>query len=331
MSKLKTEIYDLDPYPLSRKNGLYGGSAGSKDGIVINGQDWFVKYPKKARRMDDVDMPYTAAPLCEYLGSHVFSILGFNTHETLLGIRKGKVVVACRDFTDYASRLAEIRTIRNYSNEQLSEILGITLRETRDTHKVDLEALITHIRHNPILVKVPDIESFFFKQAVVDIYIDNSDRSNGNWGLIRYMDGRPDEIAPVFDNGGSFQNDLSEEKAKRILSDRERARADACDTQTAYVDRDGHIISSRRFLELQDPYPELRKAIIEMVPLIESKRNDIAEMIRDLPGEVKWKQGETYEICKDNRKELFCLQLDSRFEDMLVPAYEKALEAEKAQ
>ena len=79
MSKLKTEIYDLDPYPLSRKNGLYGGSAGSKDGIVINGQDWFVKYPKKARRMDDVDMPYTAAPLCEYLGSHVFSILGFNT------------------------------------------------------------------------------------------------------------------------------------------------------------------------------------------------------------------------------------------------------------
>ena len=149
-------------------------------------------------------------------------------------------------------------------------------------------------------------------------------------GLIRYMDGRSDEIAPVFDNGGSFLDGLSEEKAKRILSDRERARADACDTQTAYVDRDGHIISSRRFLELQDPYPELRKAIIEMVPLIESKRNDIAEMIRDLPGEVKWKQGETYEICKDNRKELFCLQLDSRFEDMLVPAYKKALGAEKA-
>ena len=29
-----TNIYDLDQCELSRKNGLYGGAAGSKDGII---------------------------------------------------------------------------------------------------------------------------------------------------------------------------------------------------------------------------------------------------------------------------------------------------------
>ncbi len=329
MSVLPTYVFDLDGCSFSRKNGLYGGAAGSKDGIIWNDQDWLVKYPKNTRSMNNVEISYTTAPLCEYLGSHVFSMLGFQTHETILGVRNGRIVVACRDFTDEGSRLAEIRTIKNHANEQLSEKLGIELEETGDSHKVDLKALITHIRHNPILTAVPGVESFFFKQAVVDIFINNSDRNNGNWGLIRYLDERPDEIAPVFDNGGSFQDKLSEEKAKRILADKELARAGACGTQTAYADENGHIISSRKFLQLQDSYSELRKAIIEIVPLIQEKRGEIAEMIRNLPVGVEDKDGKVYEICGDNKKELFCYQLDSRFEDMLLPAYEKAIEFEK--
>lgn len=326
-----TDIFDLDRCELSRKNGLYGGMAGSKDGIIIDGQNWLVKYPKNTRSMNNVDLSYTTAPLCEYLGSHIFSILGFNTHETILGIRNDKVVVACRDFTDEFSMLAEIRTIKNHANEQLSEKLGIELGETGDAHKVDLETLLTHIRHNPILTAVPGIERHFFRQAVVDIYINNSDRNNGNWGLIRYWDGRPDEIAPVFDNGGSFQDKLSEEKAERILADRARARIGACGTQTAYADKDGHIISCKKFLDLQNSYPELRKAIIDVVPSIKEKRDDIIALIQDLPCEVIGKHGERYEICGDHKKALFCLQLESRLEDMLIPAFEKALEVERAE
>jgi len=38
-------------------------------------------------------------PLSEFLGSHIYAILGYPVHETLLGYRKGKIVVACKDFS----------------------------------------------------------------------------------------------------------------------------------------------------------------------------------------------------------------------------------------
>ena len=70
---------------------------------------------------------------------------------------------------------------------------------------------------------------------------------------------------------------------------------------------------------------------MDVVPLIRTKKDDIVNLIQDLPCEVEGSHGERYEICGDNKKNLFCLQLESRFEDMLLPAYEKALEVEKAE
>ena len=40
------EILDLSNSEYSNRNGSYGGAAGDKDGIVINGEPWIAKYPK---------------------------------------------------------------------------------------------------------------------------------------------------------------------------------------------------------------------------------------------------------------------------------------------
>ena len=40
-----------------------------------------------------------------------------------------------------------------------------------------------------------------------DIFINNNDRNNGNWGILRNKDG-VDRLAPIFDNGGSFQTKI---------------------------------------------------------------------------------------------------------------------------
>lgn len=145
------KIYDLESYPASIKNGLYGGMAGSKDGIIIGDMNWLVKYPKSTKNMHGVDVSYTNSPVCEYLGSHVYKILGYDVHDTILGIRHGKLVVACKDFTDEKTILAEIRTIKNHANEFISEKLGIDMEVTGDTYQVNLENLLIHIRNNPIL------------------------------------------------------------------------------------------------------------------------------------------------------------------------------------
>ena len=39
------EIFDLSNSEYSNRNGSYGGAAGDKDGIVINGEPWITKYP----------------------------------------------------------------------------------------------------------------------------------------------------------------------------------------------------------------------------------------------------------------------------------------------
>ena len=319
-----TKILNLNNCPLSDKNGLYGGMAGSKDGILINGSRWLEKYPKSTSGMKNVDISYTTSPVCEYLGSHVYELLGYDVHKTLLGIRKGKLVVACRDFTDENTMLAEIRTIKNHANQEIGERLGIELESTGDSHCVYLQDLMIHLRNNPILVAVPGIERHFFEQAVIDIFINNSDRNNGNWGLLRHRDGSPDTLAPIFDNGGSFQDKISDSKAATRLSDRPAAEKGACGTQTVYADAENHILSCRRFLELQSEYPLLRQAIIDVVPKIREKTDDIRNLINDIPEMVKGPDGKIYEVCGPNIKKLYLLQLESRFRDLLVPAYEKA-------
>ena len=97
------KIYDFNDeikYPLSNRDGIYGGNGGTKDGVLIDGEYWFIKYPKTTRGMSEKaqQISYTTAPLSEYIGSHIYSILGFDVHDTLLGIKKGKAVVACKDF-----------------------------------------------------------------------------------------------------------------------------------------------------------------------------------------------------------------------------------------
>lgn len=318
------QIFDLENCRTSIKNGLYGGAAGSKDGIVIGRENWMVKYPKTTKSMDGVDISYTNSPVCEYLGSHVYQILGYEAHDTILGIRHGKLVVACKDFTDERTMLAEFRTIKNHANNVLSEKLGVDMESTDDAHRVNFEHLMIHIHNNPILTAIPNIEDRFFEQAVIDIYINNSDRNNGNWGILRHSNSILDTIAPIYDNGGSFQDKLSDTKAARILSDRALAQKYACGTQTAYADKNGHIYSASRFLKLGEEYPKLNKAILKVKPLIERHQQEIESLIDSLPSSVKDREGNAYNVCGKHIKELYKLQLNARLEYLLTPEWERA-------
>lgn len=53
------DILNLENAPLSDRNGSYGGAAGSKEGILIDGQYWLVKYPQNTRSMKGNVTSYT--------------------------------------------------------------------------------------------------------------------------------------------------------------------------------------------------------------------------------------------------------------------------------
>ena len=99
---------------------------------------------------------YTTAPLSEYLGSHIYELLGFDVHKTLLGIKKGKVVVACKDFCVIRGGLSEIRTIKNvYTEENAEEFEENAASKSGD--RVNLPELMFHL--DTVIQKITDMNN----------------------------------------------------------------------------------------------------------------------------------------------------------------------------
>ena len=68
------EIFDFSNAEYSNRNGSYGGAAGDKDGILINGEPWIAKYPKSMAKNDKLSK-FSQTPLSEFIGSHIYEIL----------------------------------------------------------------------------------------------------------------------------------------------------------------------------------------------------------------------------------------------------------------
>ncbi|MDE6891880.1 MAG: CtkA family protein [Lachnospiraceae bacterium] len=316
------DIVNLGDCPLSRKNGTYGGAAGNKEGILFKGELWLVKYPKNIRGLQNTGgASYSTAPLSEYIGSRIFDILGYDVHRTFLGERNDKLVVACKDFA-IQDILLEIRTIKNYANKELAELLEESFSETESSHLVNLEEVLLHMKYNPILRNVEGICERFWEQAIVDIYINNNDRNNGNWGILRDIEGA-DFLAPVFDNGGCLQTKISENKICAVLANEAEAAQNACNTQTAYG-IGGHALSAKKFLDLYETHIELRKALLKAVPLIKDREQKIHDMICDIPEKHMLQNGGIIDVCSYNRKKLYLLQMRSRLENLLEPYWKRA-------
>lgn len=318
------EIKDFNKCEYSDRHGTYGGMAGYKDGVIYNDEYWIIKYPKATTdfKNDTPIISYTTAPVSEFIGSHIYDILGYDVHETLLVERKNKIAVACKDFCRHRGDLAEMKTIKNSGNEQLSDELQAEFHDSNTGESVLLKELLLHFEYNPIFKKLPDILDNFWETSLVDIYIDNNDRNNGNRGLLFNEETHSYTVAPVYDNGNSFSNKASEDTINKYLNEaKEQKIIRACGSRTAYA-KDGHILSCKKFLNLQDD--GLKKAIVKVVPLLSSHQNEINKFIDSIPETHKG-----YTVLTSARKELYKEQLSIRLEHMLIPSLEKTIAAHK--
>ena len=294
--KRNTEVINLDNCSLSDRNGIYGGNAGDKEGIIFENNYWFVKYPKNIRELKNIDMSYSTSPLSEFIGSHIYDILGYDVHETFLGKRNNKIVVACKDFCKKRGSLMEMRTLKNVYNEKLREELDQTFSSTSDSHKIEIDEIVTHLKYNPILSNINGISTRFWDMMVIDIFIANNDRNNGNWGVL--YDNDKYELAPIFDNGSSFHNRTSDEKMKKMMVNEKNFDGTMINTMTTFS-KDGHELTAKKII-LSDEYPELNEAIKRNVPLIKDCFDKIKKMIIDIPNEY-----DGIEIMSDIRKEYY--------------------------
>lgn len=283
------ELIDFDSCPYSDRNGGYGGAAGDKDGIIFRGKRWMVKYPKDlfGMRKSDKLEKNSLTPLSEFLGSHIYGLLGYPVHETLLGKRNGKIVVACKDFCQSGERLFEIRTIKNVHLKEVAAKAGLAPLATGEDRMIDMKTLFVHMDENPELRDIRGLKERFWDQVVVDGLIANTDRNNGNWGLLV---GEKKVLAPIFDNGASFYPKKSEASiAKALELPEEERERNYLNVVLPYTLNQFDHLNWRGALSLKTgDIPEehlflLRSSIRKNAELVEKKWKEIAELFEKTP------------------------------------------------
>ena len=73
-----TNLIDFDNYGQNQR--MYGGTAGRKMGIFYKGENYILKFPGNLReqQMKNINLSYSNSPVCEYIGSKIYEILGLD-------------------------------------------------------------------------------------------------------------------------------------------------------------------------------------------------------------------------------------------------------------
>ena len=241
--------------------------------------------------MKNPQISYTS-PLSEYIGSKVYEILNIPVHETMLGIRNGKIVVACKDFTIgwkddtqlkisgwLKHRLVPFHDLKNsFMSSDLESYSG-TGSETL------LNEVLATIAGQNDLKTIPGVLERFWDMFVVDAFIGNNDRNNGNWGILISQENGEISLAPVFDNGNAFFNKRSIAAMEKRMIDEKAMEEDAFKTPRCVynytgTDTEGQQINPFSFIE-RGENPDCNAAVLRFVNALDFKM--VENIINSIP------------------------------------------------
>lgn len=262
---------------------FYGGDAGAKDAIQYNGAVWILKYPKTTRDMINPQISYTTSPLSEYLGSQIYAILGIPVHETVLGTKKSKLVVICKDFT-FTHTLPDkwLIPFHNLKNNFMASDLDSYSGSGSETL---LDEVLDTVNGQVDLQKIPGVLERFWDMFVIDAFIGNNDRNNGNWGLLHDMNRKSLSLAPVFDNGNAFFNKKGIANMEKRLADPIAMTEDAyktflCVYKYKAINEEGRKINPFTFIKQGDD-PNCTAAVARFLTCVDMTK--IEAMINTVP------------------------------------------------
>lgn len=280
-------VMDYSRYPDG--NRYYSG-AERKKSILISGRFYLVKFQKNSReglRFNHVS---------EYLGSHIFSLLGIETQETLLGTYNGENVVVIQDFLGEDEVFVPFNGVGDSSLEQ-----------DKEKYQYSYEDITGMLQDNIKLTDVEQTIDLFWDMFIVDAFIANFDRHGSNWGFIK-KDNKY-RLSPVFDNGSSLFPQLNtDEKIESILKKQEEIDMRIFRFPTSQIKYNGkkssyyEIISSLAF-------EECNNALVRIVERVElDKINKLIDSVENI---------------SEKRKEFYKIILKQRYEKILLESYNR--------
>ena len=262
----------IDFTNLPTKKKAYGGANGSKLSVVYNGDLYMLKLPMHA--LKNPNLSYTNSCTSEYLGCHIFNMLGVEAQETLLGQYeyhgKTRVVVACKDFTTSNTMIVDFASVKNQIIDSDSNGYGTELSDILSTIQ------------NQNVINPKDLEKHFWNMFVVDAFLGNFDRHNGNWGFLYNQETDEIKIAPIYDCGSALFPQIDDELIKRVLSAKAEMNARVFDMPTSAIlinGRRGNYYSIITSLN----YDGCNEAVKRIVPRINlNSINDLIDSVDQL-------------------------------------------------
>ena len=257
----------IDFTDLPQRNKTYSGANGSKISVLLDGDLYMLKFPGQARLNDRIS--YANSCISEYLGSHIFEIVGIAAQKTILGTitRNGRerVVVACKDFTSGDQVLQDFASLKNTIIDSEHNGYGTELSDILST--IDEQRAM-----NPWILK-----RHFWDMFIVDALIGNWDRHNGNWGFLYNI--RTDEltIAPVFDCGSSLYPQADDEIMQSVLNNPTERDSRIFSMPTSAIQQNGSRINYYSFISSLQ-YEDCNEALERITPRIDMRKiNDLIE------------------------------------------------------
>lgn len=311
------KVIDLEKVEFSPKHGTYGGNACSKDGIMLNDEMWILKYFSYVKEFKDEHnlLEYSISALSEYIASNIFNMLGYQAQETILAKRYDSLVVACKDFA-VEKELVHITKLLEDTSKDIYKLEYKTIKQVGITYDDQIQSYIFHFSNNPIFTSIKGITERFWTQSLIDILINNNDRCDKNWGILKDKDGNI-ELSPAYDNANSLPSPPTAEELNDLLSSDETLYKYVLGTTSTYI--------AVKYKEVFIHNKDLRKAVLEVVPLIESKLADIFSFIDEIPECQEFEDGTILKVCDSVRKDYYKKHLQIRYDVLLKPLYEAAL------
>lgn len=301
------QMIDFNPYDQNQR--MYGGTAGRKMGIIYEGKNYILKFPGnlKEQRMKNIQLSYSNSPVCEYIGSQIFHMLGFPVHDTILGTRNGKTVVACGDFLEDGDRLYEFDKIKVTFDPPFLDSSG---NETNGIG-VDLYEILMTIQEHPFLKGIPLVKEYFWNMFVVDALIGNTDRNNSNWGVIVRKDGKK-ELAPVYDNGNCLNCKWDDKKMQSVLFDEKNLEIESFSARRCIFELEGKKLNPYHLIERME-YEDCNEAVRNITPEIGKKMPEIERLISEIP------------VLSEVQKKFYLAVMGERYEKVLKPVCQRIM------
>ena len=159
-------IMDYSHFP--KADTFYAGSE-KKIGIRINNEEWILKFQYR----DSTKIRFNH--VSEYIGSHIFGLLGFDVQHTELGHYKGEQVVACRNFIP-----------EGYAFVPFNDVGESTLEQDKERFQYSYEDIMEMLRLNSKITDLDSTVETFWDIYIVDAFLGNFDRHGSNWGFLKH-------------------------------------------------------------------------------------------------------------------------------------------------